>query len=357
MKRLNFTTIVLVLSLHAYAQTYLVQVKPKWSLKWGYANEKGEMVIAPQYHESFPFSEDGFAAVTDPVSEKYFFINTRGEKLKTVIPYCSLIKTNNGNHVDGFSSGLAAVRFNNKWGYLDTNGKMAIYPKYNEANVFSGGYTTIRLDTKYLVVDSAGHEFEIKAGNIKSTKKFTNGLAPFKGENGLMGFIRTDGTIAIEPKYKSVGDFINKIAWVKTKKNKLGYINSAGQEIIAPQYAIAHDFDQENTIALVKSYDEAREKHYSYYINASGEIIKPKIKITKFSDFSNGLAKVEENGKFGFINSSGQWVIQPQFADSRDFKNGFAAVKIGTLWGLINTKGEIVAQPQFGAMKDVELIR
>src|SRR5260370_34575137 len=55
--------------------------------------------------------------------------------------------------------------------------------------------------------------------------------------------------------------------------------------------------------------------------------------------FSEGLAQVcigkcqyedgSYSGKFGFIDHSGQFVINPQYDNAWDFKNGFAKVTVG----------------------------
>ena len=351
MKKVPITAIILLLSLQAFSQTFLVQVKPKGSGDWGYANEKGEIVIPAKYSLCFPFSKDGFAVIHDVTTGFYFFINTKGEKLKTVVRYCELI-SNMGYNVEGFSSGLAAVKVNNKWGYLDKSGKMAIYPKYSEANRFSGGYASVKVGKKNFIIDSVGHESEIINGNIKTIKKFTDGIAPYLDQNGLFGFINTNGIVLTEAKYISVGPFVNHIAWVKNSTFGVGYINNEGEEFIKPQFNVGYNFDQYNGFARVKI------NNAWYYVNKDFRLVKiSSITITNGGDFSDGLAMAEQNGKFGFINYDFNWVIKPQFDGARDFKNGFAAVKVGNAWGLINTKGEIIAQPQFSAIKDVELIR
>ncbi len=43
--------------------------------------------------------------------------------------------------------------------------------------------------------------------------------------------------------------------------------------------------------------------------------------------FSEGLAKIKIDGKFGYINTNGQIVIQPRFEESSDFQDGLAAIK------------------------------
>ncbi len=58
------------------------------------------------------------------------------------------------------------------------------------------------------------------------------------------------------------------------------------------------------------------------------------------SSFSEGLAQVcigtcewqkdiGYSGKFGFIDHSGHFVINPQYDNAGDFKNGFASVTVG----------------------------
>lgn len=65
--------------------------------------------------------------------------------------------------------------------------------------------------------------------------------------------------------------------------------------------------------------------------------------------FSEGLAGVEKNGKWGFIDKSGKLVINYQFdeVDGDGFNEGLAAVKQGDKWGFINRAGKFEIKPQF----------
>lgn len=66
-----------------------------------------------------------------------------------------------------------------------------------------------------------------------------------------------------------------------------------------------------------------------------------------FFDFHDGLAKKEQDGKWGFINQSGTFVIPAKFDDAQDFSEGLCAVEIDGSWGFIDTKGNVVIEPQF----------
>lgn len=74
--------------------------------------------------------------------------------------------------------------------------------------------------------------------------------------------------------------------------------------------------------------------------------------------FSEGLAFVKLDGKWGAVDPAGQWVIKPTFSDDNGFdflkkiemlgfSEGFQAIRIGDKWGYIDKTGTLVIQPQF----------
>ena len=70
--------------------------------------------------------------------------------------------------------------------------------------------------------------------------------------------------------------------------------------------------------------------------------------MTKFGE--EALAAVKIGGKYGYINPTGEFVINPQFGNAGRFSEGLAHVDIGVFgykWGYINKAGERVIKPQF----------
>ncbi len=65
--------------------------------------------------------------------------------------------------------------------------------------------------------------------------------------------------------------------------------------------------------------------------------------------FRNGLLNVSLDGKtWGYIDSKGNYVVNPQFDDAELFgENSLATVKSGDKWGYIDKTGKILINPQF----------
>ena len=90
-----------------------------------------------------------------------------------------------------------------------------------------------------------------------------------------------------------------------------------------------------------------RKRKWSY-LDRTG---KPAIELTctAAEDFSDGLAAVLKNGKIGFIDRSGGWVIAPRFAQATRFREGLARVEFGKDgpydptrgqdWGFVDRQG------------------
>lgn len=57
-------------------------------------------------------------------------------------------------------------------------------------------------------------------------------------------------------------------------------------------------------------------------------------------------------GKWGYINQTGKFVIKPQYNDAGKFSEGLAYVKIGDLYGYINMSGKLVVKPNYGYAAD-----
>ena len=89
------------------------------------------------------------------------------------------------------------------------------------------------------------------------------------------------------------------------------------------------------------------------YINTKGEqIIECKFDFDMGNGFSEGLAGVKKDGKWGFINTKGEQIIECELEWKGGFSEGLARVLKDGQWGYINTKGEWAIECKFGYAHD-----
>ena len=71
-------------------------------------------------------------------------------------------------------------------------------------------------------------------------------------------------------------------------------------------------------------------------------------KYEKLNNFHEGLAAVQHNGLWGYIDKEGNEVIPCQYESAEDFNNSRAIVSKGGLYGCIDTKGNEVVPFEYG---------
>ncbi|HLO48926.1 MAG TPA: WG repeat-containing protein [Kamptonema sp.] len=89
------------------------------------------------------------------------------------------------------------------------------------------------------------------------------------------------------------------------------------------------------------------------YINTKGKFVTaPPSNETPPEPFPEGLQPKFSEGKWGYIDRSDNWVIQPQFNRANNFKDGLASIMIGNKWGWIEKTGKVVIEPQFELVEE-----
>jgi hypothetical protein len=159
------------------------------------------------------------------------------------------------------------------------------------------------------------------------------------------GYVRRDGTWAIEPTFRCTEAFVGGVAPVQVASGKWGYIEKTGSFVIDPEYAHGSFFYKGIAPVATRIGDEGR----FFYINPKGERAFP-AEYNYAGDFRYGLAearKVKE-GPFGYIDRTGEFVIAPRFHTAEIFSCQLAAVQdaITKNWLYIDMKGRpVIAIP------------
>ena len=59
------------------------------------------------------------------------------------------------------------------------------------------------------------------------------------------------------------------------------------------------------------------------------------------------LTYARKDKKLGFVNSKGEWVIQPTYDKAKAFVDGLAPVSNDKMWGFVNESGEMVIEASY----------
>ncbi len=168
-----------------------------------------------------------------------------------------------------------------------------------------------------------------------------------------------------------------------------GFVNLKGEMVIPATYSKVGEFTADGLAPVF-------EVEY-YFINSKGEKLESEVKDFRLKNFmgfgirgfNEGLAPIEVNKKWGYLNTSGKLVIPAKYDYVTAFKEGVATAKVGSQWyildkqgkeievnipklknlrdfvngyaifdnldkkfGFINTKGEVVIEPKFTSVGD-----
>jgi len=349
---------------------------------WGYVNHNGQIVIGPAFERVREFSEDYAAAA---IESKWGFIRKDGT---WAIP----------PRYDGalsFRAGVACVRVGQKCGFIDKLGEFAIEPRFDLLLDFSEGLACVELNGKVGYIGRDGYfaiepRFDPFEGSLLGATSFQFGLAKVQ-LNGKDCLIGTGGNLLFQcAGGESIDDLREGFAIVHEAGDNqdLGfYIDSRGKKILSesPEYSDELDADVLDAVEgfgeglgvvaasfatwhhgellpLRRHAERAGSNRLFGYVSSTGQLaIFPQFASAK--PFREGLAAVEpdESAGHGFIDRSGNLAIEPKFTRVRDFANGMAPVAerggIEGKWGFVDRDGNAVIDCRFDRVENFQEVK
>jgi TolB-like protein len=230
-----------------------------------------------------------------------------------------------------FRNGIAKIKSNNKYGYINLENQIIIQTIYEEI------------------------------------RDFKNGLAPAK-LNSKWGFINIEGDFVIPPTYTNVSSF-DKYGLSRVElKEKWGIINKTGALVLPIDFVINSYYSawESTEYIVVTKYKNllALDLLYGVYDRTGKEILPIVYDNIDTEYFYNrkyneklqyNYIHASLNGKWGVVNSQNKIVIPFVYNDSdciKPFRNGFAAVMINQKWGFVDTLGQYLIAPKYERVED-----
>jgi len=232
------------------------------------------------------------------------------------------------------------------WGYIDTNGVMAVQPQFEFAKDFVNQVGIVQSSGKWGMVDNKGKQLlpcrYDELGFLENTGNKV--LRVFKKEEKY-GLIDTLGQLAVGVHYENIGSFSE--GRLAVKRNGIwGFVDENGREVVPCRFDEVGIFSEGLVAVRLGSKWGYIDRHGSVELD---------LQFSKAGEFRNGLAPVKKEGpNYGFINRSGSWAIKPIYPKARSFEKGVAVVEefSGQFLrsGLIDTAGNYILKPKFVAI-------
>lgn len=282
------------------------------------------------------------------------------------------------DQVGGMQGGMAPVRVGQRWGFADGEGRLIGKTDYDEAREVWGGLAAVRVQDRWGFV--AYHEGKLKnavPARFLKARDFSEGLAAVEeSDDAPVGEEVEPAWFEEKPEKKAAGP----VSW--------GYIIPSGKLWISLQFAEAGDFldgraavrpEGEGTPwVLIDSKGKVRttglytglvplgEKRVAWKREAGWGLMDFSEKVMEIfsgsqkqdvleavGPFGSERAPAKDGqGKWGYLNAEGKWVIPAKFERAGVFRNGLAAAKEpGKKWGFLKPDGSWGLEPKFSRVR------
>jgi hypothetical protein len=323
----------------------------------GFVDESGLVAIKPAYEYVSEFN-NGLAGVTlprpdDPATEK----STRKKK-------------------------------ETRWGFIDTKGKMVIEPQFSSVGMFDGVVAPVELaDERGALINGLG---EIVGPKLNSTPTLAGDLYIAEAKPAQVGLLDNKGHWVMPSDFSAIQKLpstsggsnysrglgfesatTRKVEYLRVCKDaQWGLADLSGKILIPPQFEKITDFH--------KGYASVRVDGKYGFAGVNGKMIRPRFEaVTPFDDLTavridgkwhfmdtsgkllssppvdgvilgedtgrwlvNGLGAVIKDGRCGFVNLKGDFVVPPKYEWVNPYSEGYAAVWENDSWHYIDTSGK-----------------
>lgn len=317
--------------------------------KYGYVNEKFKLVIPHQFDSVSSF-EDGYAITGTKVGKdmRYRVINKEGRYVGAFydsIGYIGNDRFRVRNRLKGKKEGQELPQ-DYRWQLMTTQGTIISKRFYTDIDFYQEDRAMVCVKKQCGFVDVNGTEVVLLSEKIgrggrvfdfrgsrnnadgtprtvrgTHTASIQNGMSIIQ-ENGLYGYMNSNGKVIVKPKFISAEPFKSNRAIVQTEKG-LGVIDTNGKFIVNPDkgYEKIEPFFDERAIF--------KKDGFAGVIDINGkEIVSTNKRYSSISTFNGQYAGVSRNNLWGFIDSTGKEIVPPIYEHTGGFEGGQA-------WGIL----------------------
>lgn len=253
----------------------------------------------------------------------------------------------------GNASNIAAVYYNDFWGYIDTEGDRVLDYIYKSAGMFTSMGAVTDAEGNAYFVDDSGNKKITEKSILKEDPELGR-VVQFLGiEGGRLWAYNGDFWNCYDAEtcqklfggYTEVTNITNGIGAVKNDNSKWAMITADGTLLTEFIYDEAVT-DQKDIFCRTDAVFVKSGENY-LLLDKKGKQIKEDLYEEVCAFYDETYAAVKINGAWQFIDQKG--VIQDlgSYDQARSFSGGLAAVCINGKWGYIDMNGNLVIDCQF----------
>ncbi|GAA4465633.1 hypothetical protein GCM10023093_18170 [Nemorincola caseinilytica] len=232
------------------------------------------------------------------------------------------------------STSLFPVKSGSAYGYISRHGNVKIPFRYVRAGCFSGGVAVVAtgVPRRWGYIDEDGR-YVIPPEHCYATS-FNEGLAFVVPEGGVPAAIDKNGVQQFSlPDAQSVENFNEGMAAYSIlgpSGEVWGFVDRSGRTSILPQFSAVSYFS-DGLCGVMNS------NGYWGFVNATGDLVIDHVYDNVYP-FKDGKAKIMLRGKWGVIDKVGRSVLPPRYNDV-DLDGDMFLVKKGSKWGWLDAEG------------------
>lgn len=339
---------------------FIVSNKVNNKYYYGYINYLGEKLLDTKYSEIIRIqdtnSKDDIYLIANSDVKSSFYKNKK-----------EIIKSDYEDIQYDIANKKLILQKNQKQGLADLNGKIIIPIEYDNI-IVAGSCINAQKNGEVMLFKPDGAK--IQNNNLISmfqteNKKF---IICVNNEEKY-GVIDNNENQIIENKYFFLS-YLWEDYFIAKNENYFGIINSSNEIILNFEFDSLQKVEQTNIIEglknnkkiylnknlkQIKEFEDIKRKLENNYLKLYSINQKELMYLDKDGniieniDYLNTkLFAKDENGKWGFINKAGEFIVDAKFDYVTEFnKYGFAGIMKDGKWGVIDENGNVIEEPKY----------
>lgn len=342
---------------------YIVGNKTEEGYRYGYIDINGKMLLELEYNE--------IQRITEVKENDIYLISAKNGQYGLFKNKEQVIGNEYQSITYNQTDETLILQKTKKFGVANLDGKIIIPVEYKQIdsigmyiyatnengkeNVYTKEGTEIQADSNIAILETSNENFKIKIDNTNGTvysiidkndntitKQNYSYIEYLSDDNfivsleGKLGVINSNNEIKIDIKYDSIEKLQNTDFITTTlAKDKTTQIYDKNINKLC-------DLPNAN-IVIEKEYIKIYNDEVTKYFSLSGKEISNKEALK-----GNKIFATSNNGKWGFVDSNGNILLDYQYEKATDLNEyGFAGIKLDGKWGVVNSEGKVILEPQY----------